>query len=177
VHESTTIKDALHYIQSGWPSDILVTDAVISRNNQDSKRLLAAVASATHRGCTTILMGFFPSCVEPADLDQIFREGFGLRWESAMTAALDTILAAPDPNNIRTTKLTPIFRHEAAWLLTVAQSEAIYMATHGGTVLAHSAVGKVGLGKLGYIGDVNFTEEAERVILAMCHLDRGEKTL
>jgi hypothetical protein len=39
--------------------------------------------------------------------------------------------------------------------------------------VAYGAFSRVGLGKLGYIGDVNFGEEPERLILAMCHLDRS----
>lgn len=177
VHESCRISDALAYIQSGWPSTILVTDGVIAKNNPDSKLLREAVATATQRGCTTILMSFFPSSVEPEDLNVLLQEGFGLRWEAAMVAVLETILSTPDPNLISRKNLTPLFRYEAAWLRRVPPTEAVYIAMYNGSVLAHSALGRVGLGKLGYVGDVNFTNEAEQLILAMCHLDRDEQAL
>jgi hypothetical protein len=35
-----------------------------------------------------------------------------------------------------------------------------------------AAFARVGLGKPGYIGDINFSKEVERLILAMAHLDR-----
>lgn len=44
IHESNTIQDAINYILSGWPSIILVTDPVITAQNGESQRLLAAVA-------------------------------------------------------------------------------------------------------------------------------------
>jgi hypothetical protein len=175
VHEALDIGDALHYICSGWCSYILVTDAVIAKDDPESNRLLAAVAAATKSGCTTVLMGFFSQSVRPQDLNILVRDGFGLSWESAMVgSSLETILSRPDPSIIRLANLEPIFRAEAHWLQRVPPAERVYMATHMGMTLAHSAIGRVGFGKLGYIGDINPTEESERTILAMCHLDHRE---
>jgi hypothetical protein len=173
VHESLTIQDALNYIHSEWPSVILVTDAVIAAETPDSQRLLKAVTDITSHGCTTILMGFFVSSIDAARITFVLNN-FGVRWEAGMSGVYDATLAIPDENSIRLAHLPKSFRPEAVWLRRVPPAQAVYVSSYAGTTFAYAALGRVGLGKLGYVGDVNFAEEAERVILAMCHLDRPD---
>jgi hypothetical protein len=178
VHESQTIQDALSYIQSGWPSVILVTDAIIASEDDDSEHLLAAVADYTKHGHTTILMGFFASAIEPATANTIFRDYFGLKWEieSETPSTHPVKLAIPDEGLLRTHILPKSFVPEAYWLRKVSGAQMIYLSSSGG-LLFYSALAKVGLGKLGYIGDTGFGNEPERLVLAMCHLDRPEDSL
>ncbi|KAF2477414.1 uncharacterized protein BDR25DRAFT_299369 [Lindgomyces ingoldianus] len=176
VHESLTIQDALNYILTGWPTVILVTDPVITSEDEDSQRLLLAVADLTKHGCTTILMGFFAAVVTDR-LNVIFKEYFDLRWRVAEYTSQDTSLLTPDENLIRTSSLVPSFYPKALFLGRVPAAQTIYVGSSGNSMTAYAAYARVGLGKLGYVGDVNFGEEPERLILAMCHLDRPEDSL
>jgi hypothetical protein len=178
VHESLTIQDSLNYIKSGWPSVILVTDAVIAATKEENQQLLSTVADYTWQGCTTILMGFFSSSIEPQVANAMFKEQFGLRWEiEQQTAMYETNIAVPDLNSIRTRTLVRSFLPEAVYLRRVPSSEAVYIASLTGTTLTYAALGRVGLGKVGYVGDAGFGDEPERLILAMCHLERSEDFL
>lgn len=172
VHESLTVQDAMNYISSSWPSIILVTDSVILRD--DGRELLGAVADYTQRGHSAIFMGFFASTAEEDDLDMMFSEYFNLSWRVVKTDTYEATIAAPDPNMLRTTTLTKSFEPEAVWLRNVAPAQAIYTSPYQGVSIAYAAMARVGFGTLGYIGDSNFGNDPERLILAMCHLDREE---
>ncbi|KAF2180801.1 hypothetical protein K469DRAFT_495082, partial [Zopfia rhizophila CBS 207.26] len=177
VHESLTIQDALNYISSGWPTVILVTDAVVTLESEDSIRLLDAVVDHTKEGCITVLMGFFSAAVEPERLDAIFKDYFDLRWKSmGQSSHRIDLFGTPNFDMIRKSSLISSFDGEACFLGKVPAPQIIYTGWHRGSndVGVYAAYTRVGLGKLGYIGDVNYGEEPERLILAMCHLDRPE---
>lgn len=71
----------------------------------------------------------------------------------------------------------PSFNSKAVFLSRVPTAETVYVASASAANVAYAAYARVGLGKLGYIGDVNFGDEPERLILSMCHLDRPEDSL
>jgi hypothetical protein len=173
VHESVTLQDAHHYVSSGWPNVILVTDPIITHEDKESRDLLAEVVKLTHQGCTTILMGFFAAAVHFGRLNEVLKE-FGLRWRTSEYTKHDTKLHVLDENSMRTTTLAPTFYAKALYLSHVSTAQTVYSGRTGADPNAYAAYARVGLGKLGYIGDVNFDEEPERLILAMCHLDRPE---
>ncbi|KAF2819406.1 hypothetical protein CC86DRAFT_145599 [Ophiobolus disseminans] len=171
VHESLTPEDALHYIGAGWPNIILVSDPAITR--AENRELLVATTGWVKHGCTLVLMGFFASTIDYDELDAVFKEHFGLKWRVAQCAGHDVRLQhSVEETMIRRASLVPSFQAKAIYLGYVPATELVYGG--GGYNLAYAAFARVGLGKLGYIGDVNFGEEPERVILAMCHLDRPE---
>ena len=176
VHESQNIEDALNYINSGWPSIILVSDAIIAGAEGDGPRLLAAVLECTKHGCITITMGFFTATVHFDDLNTMFGR-FDLTWRVAEYTKHDTYLTNPDESLVRKATLVKAFYPKALYLKGVPNNQIVYSASSGSSNLAYAALGRVGLGKLGYIGDVNFGEEPERLILAMGHLDRLEDAL
>jgi hypothetical protein len=169
VHESLTAEDALSYINSGWPRVILLSDAAVT--NEESQHVLAAAADCVKQGCTMILMGFFASTIEFDVMDAVFKEYFGLKWRvSAYTSHDVRLHQTIDATMIRTPSLVSEFRAKAVYLSHVSATEIVYDG--GSASLAYAAFARVGLGKLGYVGDVNFGEEPERLILAMCHLDQ-----
>ncbi|KAF1997075.1 hypothetical protein P154DRAFT_298296 [Amniculicola lignicola CBS 123094] len=174
VHESQSFQDASSYITSGWPSIILVTDPVITFEEKNNLELLQAVADYTKQGCTTILMGLFAAAVEYPRLDTIFREYFDLRWRAGEYTRHDIHLLTLEESMIRSQSLAHSFRAKALFLSRVPAAQMVYVVSMGVAMSAYGAFARVGLGKLGYVGDVNFTEEPERLILAMCHLDRPE---
>jgi hypothetical protein len=171
VHESLTSEDALNYIKTGWPNIILVSDpAIVDESNRD---LLTATTDWVRHGCTVVFMGFFAATIQEPRLDAMFKEHFRLKWRAAEYTKHDVRLSRHiDETTIRRASLVPEFYPKALYLSHVPISDAIY--TGGTANVAYAALRRFGLGKLGYIGDVNFGEEPERLILAMCGLDRSE---
>lgn len=155
---------------------ILVTDPVITQETADSQKLLDTVADYTkHHCCTTILMGFFVAAMETDTLDYIFKHHFGVRWKAMPEEPTthEARLISTDQCLLRSTTLVPKLAANAAWLTNIPPSQAVYFGpVERGMVYA--AFTRVGLGKLGYIGDTGFDDEPERLVLAMCHLDRPE---
>ncbi|KAF2270283.1 hypothetical protein CC78DRAFT_528761 [Lojkania enalia] len=154
VHESLTIQDALNYVSTGWPSIILIADAVITYEMEESQRLLGAIVDFTKQGCTTIFMGFTAETVDHRRLNTIFKEEFDLRWRVAELTRHDTNLLPLDEFMIRTKCLVPAFYANALFLGKVPTSQIVYSGTSGSALTAYAAFTRVGLGKLGFIGDV-----------------------
>ncbi|KAJ4294176.1 hypothetical protein N0V90_007866 [Kalmusia sp. IMI 367209] len=175
IHESLTIQDAMNYILSGWPNVILVTDPVIAEDTDESQNLLTTVAEYTkHHSCTTILMGFFVASIEPDTLEYIFKHHFDLKWKAGDEPSThEARLVASDQSLLRTATLVPKMVANTAWLKGVPPSQAVYFGPIENYEV-YAAFVRVGLGKLGYIGDTGFGDEPERLVLAMCHLDRPE---
>lgn len=174
VHESITSEGALNYIKSGWLNIILISDpAIVDENNRE---LLAATLEWVKHGCTMVCMGFFAATIQYPRLDAMFKEHFGFKWRAAEYTKHDVRLQRNvDETMIRRASLMPDFYAKALYLSHVPASETVY--TGGSANAAYAAFASVGLGKLGYIRDVNIDEEPERLILAMCHLDRPEDSL
>jgi hypothetical protein len=174
VHESLTSEDALNYIKSGWPNIILVSDpAIVDESNRD---LLTATIDWVKHGCTLVFMGYFASTIQEPRLDAMFKEHLRLKWRAAEYTKHDVSLSRHiDGTMMRRASLVPEFYPKALYLSHVPISDAIY--TGGSAKVAYAAFRRFGLGKLGYIGDVSFGEEPERLILAMCGLDRSEDSL
>jgi hypothetical protein len=174
VHESITAEDALNYIGSDWPNIILVSDpAIMDETNRD---LLEGIVNWVKHGCTMVCMGFFSSTIQHDIMNALFREHFGLKWRASTYTSYDVRLQRTvDETMIRKASLIPHFQAKAVYLGHVPTTELIYAGGPSG--VAYAAFARVGLGKLGYIRDANFGEEPERLILAMCHLDRPEDSL
>jgi hypothetical protein len=172
VHESLDPDDALNYIRSGWPNIVLVSDPGITRaHNED---LLDAITDWITHGGTLLLIGFFVTTTDGSILDALFKKQLGLRWRVAEDGTSHDIRlhTSIDENTIRRASLVPDFIAKAVFLRHVPSNEMVY--TGGPKNLAYAAFARVGLGKVGYVGDVDFTEEPERLAIAMCHLDRPE---
>ncbi|KAF1847444.1 uncharacterized protein K460DRAFT_363520 [Cucurbitaria berberidis CBS 394.84] len=176
VHESLTVEDALHWIHSGWPNVVLVTDSVISL--EEHQNLLITLVDYTKHGCITVLVGLFAPTVELDRLDGLFNS-FGLQWRAGSIAQHRTkLVGSIDKNIIRIDSLVASFDAEALFLADgVSTEQVLYQAAGVDAWGVYAAFGRVGLGKLGYVGDTGYGEEAERLILSMCHLDRPEERL
>ena len=106
-------------------------------------------------------------------MSKLFKQALGLKWRVTEHSSHQAQLSHSfDENMIRQTSLVPAFDAKAVWLGHVPAHEAVYTAASSN--LAYAAFARIGLGKVGYVGDVNFGEEPERLIIAMCHLDREE---
>ena len=185
VHESTESKDALNYIATGWPSTILVTDPFITQETDESRRLLDAVVAHTKQGCVTLLIGFFAAAVQYPRFDHILKHSFDLPWRVGAYTTGTNRLVDLEQHTIRRASLIPSFYTKSVYLQHVPPAHMIYAGPSGpsrgysgsGGGVAYAAFASVEFGKLGYIGDVDFGEEPEKLILAMCRLDREEDWL
>ncbi|OCL06633.1 hypothetical protein AOQ84DRAFT_73570 [Glonium stellatum] len=174
VHESITIEDAQNYISTTWPSIILVTDPAITFEEEENRSFLESLVRWTKNGGKTILMGFFAATVQFPSLDTMFNDYFGLPWTASSYGSNDAFLVK-NLNGLRSKSLSSTFYNKAVWLGNVAVEHAVYISKAPLTP-AYAAYAPVGFGWLGYIGDVNFAEEPENLILAMCHLDDDVET-
>jgi hypothetical protein len=92
VHEARTLEDAHRCIDAGWPSIILCTDTFITEPKDESRVLLDKVSIHTKNGCTTVLMGCFPSTVDFNLLGPFLRNNFELRWRPTRWISLRSAL-------------------------------------------------------------------------------------
>lgn len=127
-----------------------------------------------------MLMGLFASTVEWPDMNaalQILQTNGGLPWSmgaySKERARLRRCVAG-----LRTHSLDQHDTVQGVFLQHVDGGEGVYTARHrssargrSDTRLACAAYGQVGFGWLGFVGDMNYTANAERLVLAMCRLD------
>jgi hypothetical protein len=158
VHESRTVEDAIQHITTEWPDVVLVQSSLILRGEDSSKTLRNHLIDRTRSGCTTIFMGFFAH--------------FELQWKPVRTDDVITDLVQHDPDMLRTTNLPPTIQKQALFLGGVPKEQAVYRARQQPECLASVAFARVGSGKVGYIGELR--SEADRLVLAMCGLDRSE---
>ncbi|KAF1917289.1 Isochorismatase-like protein [Ampelomyces quisqualis] len=152
IYEYLTAEDALNYVGSGWRNIILVSDSGIAEEH--SRDVLTAAVKCVKNGYTMIFAGFFASTIDCKAMDVMIKEDFELRWRFVDYDMhhVDDHLSLPEtiPRNRRL-------------LCHLPSSEVVYSLNPSN--LAYAAFARVGLGKLGYIGDVNFCEEVERLAL------------
>lgn len=175
LHESLDLQDALNYINSGWPTHILLPDGTITQESPIGERLLVAVRDYTKQGCTTIAMATFPTTVSFNGLEDMFLS-FGLLWQvEEYSTRYIAFNRHVDASYLRQLVLNKNrFVAGVLSLNNVARRDTVYytLQKEKGKHFAYAAMGRVGLGKLGYIGDTGFGEEPEHLLIAMCHLDR-----
>jgi hypothetical protein len=123
-----------------------------------------------------IFMGFFASTIEFDVMDAVFKEYFGIKWQVSAYISHDVQLHQTiDATMIQTLSLMSDFRAKAVYLDHVPTGEVVYSG--GAANLVYATFARGGLGKLGYVGDVNFGAEPERLILATCHWDQPEDSM
>ncbi|KAF9927111.1 hypothetical protein BGZ67_007669 [Mortierella alpina] len=161
------------------PSAVLITDEALTLPTNSA--VWEAVLAYVRRGGTAIVMGLFPSFVEPDSIKPFFSRA-GLPWSAGpchrTTLALNP--AAVDEANAR--KLPQRYSQKAVFVKNVAQ-ENIWYQTDDNSVVQSAvfaptsanatgqtavAMATVGSGKLGYVGDVNAEDGSNAVVLAMC---------
>ncbi|KAF9566418.1 hypothetical protein EC968_003762 [Mortierella alpina] len=167
--------------QSPGPSAVLITDEALTR--PQNRAVWDAVLEYVRGGGTAIVMGLFPSFVEPDNIKPFFARA-GLNWEAGSyhrtTLALNTTVV--DAASAR--KLPQSYSQKAVFVSNVAPENMWYKTDAGSVVQsavfaptsAHRtgetavAMATIGSGKLGYVGDVNAEAGSNAVVLAMCGL-------
>lgn len=178
VHESRSVDDALAYLESSWPTVVLITNICTTADELQlgNEGLRSAVLEFTKNGGTTILMGSFFAAFESNDTF----EYFNVKWESAVFA-IDKLVLRRVPCRhemplIRTQSLVKAFRANAWFLDNVPYEQIVCVADIDDPTprLVYVVVSRVDKGMLECICDDKYGKKATKVVLAMCRLDQEE---
>ncbi|KAM4066135.1 triacylglycerol lipase [Hirsutella rhossiliensis] len=151
------------------PSAVIVTDEALTFAK--NTRIWDATIEYVRQGGTAVVMGLFPSFVQPDKINPFFSRA-GLDWEVASYRRTTTVLNRAAVDTALAAKLPPSYSQKAVSVRNFAPTEAWYQPSEDSCVTGESAVvlARLGSGKLGYVGDVNAEKGSDAAILAMCGL-------
>jgi ribonuclease HI len=165
LERATTQEAALSMLsQEPPPSVILVADAALTRQ----KKVWERVIDRLREGATVVLAGCFSSMVNMGEFNRFFAR-LGLPWERGSYHRTTVSLRSGVVGDDLVSRLPSAYSVKAVFVENVARSAAWYSSSETSNEAA-VVFAEVGLGKLGYIGDVNGEKTSEVVVLAMCGL-------
>ncbi|AEO58165.1 hypothetical protein MYCTH_2305342 [Thermothelomyces thermophilus ATCC 42464] len=182
VHRVKTATAAIRSLSGGpAPHAVLVTDSALAKDAHG--QVYDALLAYVRQGGTAVFMAHFPSFIIPGDMQGFFARA-GLPWKSGSYHRTTFTLNNEAVGAALAARLPPAYSQKALSVGNVRPGEAWYRSTEGSRIEsrvfapdsafepteAPVAVGKVGNGRLGYIGDVNVEDETGDVVLAMCGL-------
>ncbi|KAH7121372.1 hypothetical protein EDB81DRAFT_813866 [Dactylonectria macrodidyma] len=161
----TTAESAIAKLsQEPSPSIILDVDGALTRH----KKVWECVIDHLRDGATVVLAGCFSSMVNTSEFNRLFGR-LGLPWQSGSYYRTTVKLRRGAVSDDLANRLPTAYSQKALYAAHVERSDTWYTETETSGEAA-VAFAKVGLGRLGYIGDVNGEEGSEKVVLAMCGL-------
>ncbi|KAJ7084842.1 hypothetical protein B0H15DRAFT_383077 [Mycena belliarum] len=144
---------------------VFVTDpGIVEPKHIALRAKLVAYAKA---GGSVVIGGMFSSFVTPPKLNSFFREAWGLQWA---TGSYHRVVCTLNPGNEtvqQNPSLLPSYSMKAVLLKHIGAGMALYTDPYNSAFEAPACQTKVGLGRLGYVGDVNGEQGSTNVILAM----------
>ncbi|KAH7009919.1 triacylglycerol lipase [Ilyonectria destructans] len=163
------------------PSAVLVTDEGLTTN--ENSHVWEAVLQYVRGGGVCVVMGNFPAFVLPDNMKPFFAKA-GLPWESGPYHRTTLVLNTEATGQDLATRLPSQYSQKALFVKNVTPADSWYVTnvdsvtesrvlpqenadTPGKTPVAFA---RVGVGKLGYVGDVNAEKGSDAAILAMCGL-------
>ncbi|KAJ5651171.1 uncharacterized protein N7484_004894 [Penicillium longicatenatum] len=163
------------------PSVILIADEALTLD--EYAHVWEAVCRCVRQGSTADLMGLFSSFVRPLDIKPFFSKA-GLPWEGRTYVRTTLTINRAATGDELAARLPPSYSQKAVFIKNVAHSDRWYTTDASSVVEprvfgpspAHNPgqspviMARVGMGRLGYVGDCNAEEETDAVILAMCGL-------
>ncbi len=165
MERATTQEAAFSMLsQEPPPSVILVIDGALTRR----RKVWDRVIDRLREGATVVLAGCFSSMVSEGQFTRFFAR-LGLPWKRGSYHRTTVNLCRGVVDGHLTSRLPSTYSQKALFVRNVERSAAWYSS---GDTSDEAAVvfAKIGLGKLGYIGDVNGEESSDLVVLAMCGL-------
>lgn len=161
------------------PSAVLITDEALTL--RENSHIWDAVLEYVRRGGTAIVMGLFPSFVQPDKIKTFFARA-SLRWERGSYHRTTLSLNENAVGMSEAGSLPRSYSQKALFVKNVSSQEMWYRTNDDSVIEsrvfpptsanvggeAPVALAKVGQGKLGYVGDVNAEEASHAVVLAMC---------
>jgi hypothetical protein len=162
-------------------SAILITDEALTL--PENNAVWEAVLEYVGLGGTAVIMGHFPSFVRPDRLKPFFSRA-GLNWERGSYHRTTLALNQAAVRAASAIKLPQRYSQKALFVKNIVPGDMWYKTDDDSVVesmvfpptsvntVGETAVAlaKVGIGKLGYVGDVNAEEGSNAVVLAMCGL-------
>ncbi|KAI1325395.1 hypothetical protein F5Y16DRAFT_401394 [Xylariaceae sp. FL0255] len=162
------------------PAAILITDPSVTEDVHAG--VWDAVLQYVVSGGTVVLMGEFSARIEPQTLT-IFLRKLGLPWKAGVFHRTTVVLNNDAVNDQIAAALMPKYSQKACFLKNVPHGDVWYKP-HDTSVVealvyppppvnheqAAIAMGSVGEGRVGYVGDVNAENGSDIVVLAMCSL-------
>ena len=124
-------------------------------------------------------MNLFPPAAAASWDADFFGRNFELKWLPSSRGGCSSqkshagLIATEKSPLIKGSRLVSYYTADFVLLTDVLDSRTVYRVTSDGLDLARaasSAVAMVGRGKVGYIGDVKTSKEAQDVLLAVCML-------
>ncbi|KAH6847420.1 hypothetical protein B0I37DRAFT_391333 [Chaetomium sp. MPI-CAGE-AT-0009] len=165
MERATTVEAALDILaRQDPPSIILVADGAITRH----RKVCEAVIDSLWDGATVVLAGCFSSMVSMGQCNRFFAR-LGLPWEQGWYERTMVDLGRNTVHARLASRLPSTYSQKAVFMKKVAPSAAWYTSRKSSRQTA-VAFTKVGVGRLGYVGDVNGEEASNTVVLAMCGL-------
>ncbi|KAF9279100.1 hypothetical protein BGZ68_008139 [Mortierella alpina] len=175
--DSTTATRLLSQLPK--PVAVLITDEALTLPSNSA--VWDAVLEYVRNGGTAVVMGLFPSFVEPDRIKPFFARA-GLPWAAGSYNRTTLALNRAVVGEASVSKLPQSYSQKAVFVKNV-ESEHMWYQTDSSSVVqskvfaptsAHKpgetavAMATVGSGKLGYVGDVNAEDGSTAVVLAMC---------
>ncbi|KAK3290785.1 uncharacterized protein B0H64DRAFT_412139 [Chaetomium fimeti] len=162
---ATTVEAALAILgRRAPPSIILVADGAITRH----RKVCEAVMDCLRGGSTVVLAGCFSSMVSSGEFNRFFAR-IGLPWQQGLYERKMVDLGRNVVHARLASRLPSTYSQKAVFVKKVAPSAAWYTLS-GSSGQTAMAFAQVGLGRLGYVGDVNGEDVSDMVVLAMCGL-------
>lgn len=181
VIQALTSRKALKLLASPDLAGVFVTDPGVA--DPKYSQVFSKLVEYAKAGGTVVIGGLFCSFISPPEMDAFFH-GLGTSWKMASyhrtTFSLNqaSTLAKCNPS------LTASYSMKAVHLKNVPSTDAVYVSTEDShleshvfpahQITDHSDVpvvySKVGLGHVGYVGDVNAEKSSTTAILAMLKL-------
>ncbi|KPM38221.1 hypothetical protein AK830_g8346 [Neonectria ditissima] len=149
------------------PSVILVVDGALTRQSKVWERVIDHLRG----GATVILAGCFSSSVTTGQFNRFFAK-LGLPWQRG-SYGRETVTLRHNVSYVSygplPSQLPAAYSQKAVFANHVEKVDAWYTDGYSSNEAA-VVFTKVGFGWLGYVGDVNFEEGSDMVVLAMCGL-------
>ncbi|KAJ5712833.1 hypothetical protein N7493_009301 [Penicillium malachiteum] len=182
MQEAKSPEAAIHVLRTNpAPVIIIITDQALTL--KEHAHVWNAILTSVRQGSTAVITGSFSSFARPSDLKPFFSKA-GLPWEAG-TYMRTTVALNPEAPGTDLARHLPLkYSQKALFLKNVAPSESWYMTNADSVLESHVfapqsantpgespiVLGRVGEGRLGYVGDVNGEDSTQVVVVAMCGL-------
>ncbi|KAK0719115.1 hypothetical protein B0H67DRAFT_642499 [Lasiosphaeris hirsuta] len=158
VERATTVEATLRMLnQEPAPAVILVADGAVTRQ----KKVRERVIDRLREGATVALAGCFSSTVSRGGFNSFFAS-LGLPWQQGSYYRTTVSLCLGATSAMVANRLPASYSQKALFVKNIEGSAAWYTEMEFSNEAAVACT-KVGLGSLGYVGDVNGEMESDEV--------------
>ncbi|PIL32503.1 transporter [Ganoderma sinense ZZ0214-1] len=180
VRKAWTPSQARRYLMSTTrPHAVILADAEVTEPMHHE--LLARLVEYAEAGGTVIYAGPFTAASLYPDINSTFKTAWGLQWSVSAACGDGTFAVNPQVKGLNTKGLVKRCKFQAAIHVdNVALEDAVYISaalakkggngssSHAVTYKTPAAFGKIGRGRVGYVGDMHGEPATTNLILAMC---------